>query len=129
MRKVGGTPILVTSLSRRNYKDGVLVVDPLHDYAAATRKVAADEHIAVVDLYADSTAMLGKMTQEQADQFNANAHPDAKAEGAATVAAPDHTHLNDLGKKTFGTMVLAETYTAVPALQPYIKLPDTLKSK
>jgi len=31
VRAIGGVPILVTSLSRRNYKDGELIVDPLRE--------------------------------------------------------------------------------------------------
>jgi lysophospholipase L1-like esterase len=110
VRAIGGVPILVTSLSRRNYKDGKLVED-LNDYAVATRKVAEEEYITLIDLNQMSTATLRKMTQEQADQFNATTHPDAKAENPGAVAAggkatpPDRTHLNDEGKKVFGRMV------------------------
>ncbi len=115
VRAIGGVPILVTSLSRRNYKDGKLVED-LNDYAAATRKVAGEEHIQLIDLNQMSTTMLRKMTQAEADQFNATTHPDAAAENAAGAAGavagvggkatpPDRTHLNDEGKKVFGRMV------------------------
>jgi lysophospholipase L1-like esterase len=47
------------------------------------------------------------MTQEQADQFDAVAHPDAKAEATAVAsAAPlDRTHLNPHGQQVFGRMV------------------------
>jgi hypothetical protein len=44
------------------------------------------------------------MTQEQADRYDATAHDDAKAERSAATT-PDRTHLNELGKKTFGDMV------------------------
>ena len=121
VRAVGGVPVLVTSLSRRNYKEGKLIVDPLHEYAAATRKVAAEEHVPVVDLYQRSTALLEGMTQEQADRFDAATHADAKAEGASA-AKPDRTHLNDLGKETFGEMVVELVAEGVPALKEYVRL-------
>ena len=44
VRELGGTAILVTSLTRRNYRDGKLIVDPLREYAAATREVAAEDN-------------------------------------------------------------------------------------
>jgi lysophospholipase L1-like esterase len=121
VRKIGGTPVLVTSLTRRNFDNGKLIIDPLREYAAATREVAAEDHVALVDLYQLSRALIEPMTQEQADQYDATAHVDAKAEGA-TATTPDRSHLNDLGKRTFGDMVAQAAYDAVPALKPYIQL-------
>jgi hypothetical protein len=43
------------------------------------------------------------MDQQKADQFDAQAHPDAKAENGA--AKPDRTHLNEHGKQVFGRLV------------------------
>jgi len=95
-------PVLVTSLSRRNYKDGVLV-DDLKSYVAATRKVGAEEFITVVDLNQSSAGMLRRMTQEQADQFNAVGQE--KEREAVGKSAVDRTHLNAQGQKVFGRMV------------------------
>ena len=71
--------VLVTPLSRRTYKDG-RVVEDLKDYAAATKKVGAEEGITVVDLNALSTGLLNHMTQAEADAFDAVGHADEKAE-------------------------------------------------
>ena len=49
VRAIGGVPILVTSLSRRTYKDGVLVED-LTAYVDAAKKVGAEEYVTVIDL-------------------------------------------------------------------------------
>jgi len=92
---------VVTSLSRRTYKDGKVVQD-LKEYAAAARRVGMEENVTVVDLNGMSTALLNKMTQEEADGFDAETHPDAKAEGAAKL---DRTHLNAKGQAVFGRMV------------------------
>jgi lysophospholipase L1-like esterase len=104
VRAIGGIPILVTSLSRRNYKDGALVQDDLAEYAAATRAVGEEEHVTVVDLYSMSRHLLEGMTQEQADGFDAEDHPDAKAENGSE-PKHDRTHLNQHGKDVFGRMV------------------------
>jgi len=114
VRRIGGTPILVTSLSRRNYEGGKLIVDPLHDYAAATREVAAKDHVPLIDLYRLSRALLVPMTQQQADRYDGNTIDGVIAR------KPDRTHLNELGKKTFGDMVARATSRNVPALRPYI---------
>lgn len=97
-RAAGARPMIVTSLSRRNYKDGKLVLD-LTAYADAAKRVAAEEDVPVVDLHAASVKLLQTMTQEQADQFDAPTHPDAVDKG------PDRTHLNPNGSAVFGRMV------------------------
>lgn len=114
VRQIGATPILVTSLSRRNYENGQLIVDPLHDYAAATREVAAEDHVELIDLYAMSRALLIPMTQEEADRYDLNTR------NGVIAARPDRTHLNELGKRTFGDMVACAAAQNVPTLRPYI---------
>jgi lysophospholipase L1-like esterase len=121
VRAIGGQPVLLTSLTRRNFKDGHLLVDPLRDYAAATRAVAAEQHVPVIDLYRLSRKLIERMTQAEADRFDMVHHDDAKAEGTIATT-PDRTHLNDLGKKTFGDIVARAAYENVPALRPYIQI-------
>ena len=106
VRGIGAVPVLVTSLSRRTYKDGKVVED-LHDYAAATRAVGAREGITVIDLNALSTTLLNHMSQAEADRYDATGHEDAKAENAGPTAGAklDRTHLNPLGQAVFGRMV------------------------
>ncbi|WP_213806812.1 rhamnogalacturonan acetylesterase [Granulicella sp. dw_53] len=107
VKAIGAVPVVVTSLSRRTYKDGKVVED-LKEYSAAARRVAAEEYVTMIDLNAMSTKLLNGMTQEEADGFDAEVHPDAKAEAAAVgSAAPklDRTHLNEKGKAVFGRIV------------------------
>ena len=101
-RAIGAVPVVVTSLSRRNYRDGVLVQD-LKNYSAAARRVGMEEDVAVIDLNAMSTKLLEGMTQAQADEFNATGHEDQRAENQK--AAVDRTHLNPKGQALFGRMV------------------------
>jgi lysophospholipase L1-like esterase len=121
VRHIGGEAVLVTSLTRRNFQNGQLLVDPLREYAAATREVAAEEHVPLLDLYQLSRQVIEPMTQEQADRFNMVHHEDATAEGA-TATTPDRTHLNALGQQTFGDMVAQAAYRNVPALRPYLQV-------
>lgn len=120
VRAAGAIPILVTPLSRRNYRDGKLIIDDgLSDYAAAVRQVATEEHVSLLDLYRLSTKYLSALTQQQADAFDMTGHADAKAEGA-TAAKPDRTHLNSAGKTLFGRMVADEVIRIQPELVPNI---------
>jgi lysophospholipase L1-like esterase len=119
VRAIGAVPVLVTSLSRRTYKDGVLVED-LTPYVEAAKKVAADEYITCIDLNQMSVAMLKRMTQEQADKFDkgvdsgtgkaAEVQEGSTSQVAAALnsGAPmvlDRTHLNPYGQKVFGRLV------------------------
>jgi len=113
-RAIGARPVIVTSLSRRTYKDGKLVLD-LQEYAAAAKRVAIEESVPLIDLNAESVKLLESMTQEQADKFNAAAHPDARDQG------PDRTHLNAAGAAVFGRMVADGLAKACVELGPDIK--------
>jgi len=119
VRAQGGVPILVTPLSRRNYKDGALVKDGLEEYAASVRNVAAEEKVAVVDLFSVSQRYLRGITQEQADTFDMTGHPDEKAENS-NAAKPDRTHLNDKGKAVFGRMVADDVVLVQTELAPNV---------
>lgn len=105
VRAMGAVPVVVTSLSRRNYKDGKLVLD-LTEYANAAKRVAAEENVTLVDLNAMSVKLLEGMTQEQADAFDALGHADQRAENGK--APVDRTHLNAKGQAVFGRMVADE---------------------
>jgi lysophospholipase L1-like esterase len=121
VRAIGGQTVLITPLTRRNFKDDKLLVDPLREYAAAARAVASEEHVPLIDLYQLSRKLIEPMTQEQADQFDMLQHEDAKAEGA-TATTPDRTHLNALGKQTFGEIVAEAASNSVPELRAYIQV-------
>jgi lysophospholipase L1-like esterase len=101
-RAIGAVPVVVTSLSRRNYKNGMLVQD-LKDYSAAARRVGMEENVTVIDLNAMSVKLLEGMTQAQADEFNATGHEDQRAENKKSPI--DRTHLNPKGQTLFGRMV------------------------
>jgi lysophospholipase L1-like esterase len=118
VRQLGGIPILVTPLSRRNYEDGTLIQDDLSEYAAAMRKVAGKDDVTLVDLYGMSRHLLQGMNQEAADQFDAAGHPDASQENG--VAKPDRTHLNEHGKQVFGRFVADNVIRTQVELGPNI---------
>jgi lysophospholipase L1-like esterase len=114
-RAAGARPILVTSLARRNYKDGKLD-DTLEPYAKATRRVANEENVPVIDLHAASMKFLSTMTQDEADKFDAEAHPDASQENKQK--GPDRTHLNHAGQMVFGRMVIDDLARLLPEWGP-----------
>jgi lysophospholipase L1-like esterase len=67
-RAAGAIPVLVTPLTRRQFKDGKLIRD-LDPWAAAIRKVAADMKVPMVDLDARSAAVIEAMGPAMATNY------------------------------------------------------------
>ena len=53
-RRRGATPVLITSMHRRNFDPDGKVVNTLGDYPEAVRQVALEENVALIDLHAMS---------------------------------------------------------------------------
>jgi lysophospholipase L1-like esterase len=68
VRAAGGKPVLVTPLTRRQFKEGRLL-DDLGPWALAVRKVAAETGAPLVDLHADSFAAVQAMGAAEATRF------------------------------------------------------------
>lgn len=82
VRAAGGKPVLVTPLTRRQFKDGKLI-DDLGPWAEAVRKVAVETGTPLVDLHARSQAAVQAMGPVEAMQFAQRA-PSAEVVEAAT---------------------------------------------
>ncbi|TFI57568.1 rhamnogalacturonan acetylesterase [Sphingomonas parva] len=142
-RAAGAIPVLVTPLTRRQFKDGTLIRD-LEPWAEATRRVAAETGAPLVDLHARSTAAVQAMGAAAATRFaqrppsptvwaaaatgttidaNGGAVPAPAAANAA--AEPmgqaklsfDYTHIGPEGADFFAGQVVEELARAVPALR------------
>jgi lysophospholipase L1-like esterase len=94
----GAKPVLVTPLTRRSFKDGQVRNDLL-PWADATKKVAAEMGVPVLDLNADSVAAVQKMGPVEANTLAMAPPPPIVAESAASgnsvpaakTAAPNNT--------------------------------------
>jgi len=146
-RAAGARPILLTPLTRRQFRDGRLDND-LAPWAEAVRRVAAELSVPLVDLNALSAAAVQSMGPARAAEL-AQAPPSAEVAAAlrsgttiaastGAVAAPappvavqnaaaepmgqarlafDYTHLGRGGADYFATMVTAELAARVPELR------------
>ncbi|MDG2521835.1 rhamnogalacturonan acetylesterase [Caulobacter segnis] len=81
VRAAGATPVLLTPLTRRQFKDGKLIRD-LELWAEATRKVAAETGTPLVDLHQASADAVDAMGAAAATRF-AQAPPSAEILAAA----------------------------------------------
>ncbi|KFY41197.1 hypothetical protein V494_03140 [Pseudogymnoascus sp. VKM F-4513 (FW-928)] len=85
-------PILVTSLTRRDWDDDTdSVVENLKDPVEATKEVAEDKKVRLVELNAVSMKYINAIGHDNADEYN--------------LSASDETHLNTSGETLFGNLM------------------------
>jgi lysophospholipase L1-like esterase len=124
VRAIGATPVILSPLARRTFHDGKPWNADLERYADAARRVAEEEDVTFIPLLAMSDALLAKMTQAQADQFDAVGNPDKAAENGKSKL--DRTHLDPYGQKVFGRMVADNLVRTLVELGPDVKgVPDS----
>jgi lysophospholipase L1-like esterase len=110
-RAAGATPVLVTSIVRRNFTpDGKIAPDSLVPYVKAARQLAADENVPLLDLYNLTLAQAERLGPAGCEELNAK-----DKEGKS-----DHTHLGAKGRQTIGVMAAKELVKLEPALQQYL---------
>jgi lysophospholipase L1-like esterase len=145
-RAAGAKPVLVTPLTRRMFKNGVLL-DDLVPWAEATMRVAKEMGVPVIDLHGKSHDAIQAMGPTAANAL-AQRPPSAEVAAAATkgtslpastgvtatevietpaiagMAQPklsfDYTHLGRNGADYFSAMVTAELALAVPEMRPLL---------
>ena len=113
VRKAGATPVLVTSLVRRQFKDKNdpnKIISSLNVLADIVREIAKEKKVPLVELHDRSKELCEKIGREGCLAFSP-----AKEGGEY-----DGTHLNSKGHVMFGRLVAEELRKAVPALAPFI---------
>ena len=132
-RAAGAKPVLLTPLTRRIVKNGVVDND-LEPWAQATRKVAAEMKVPLVDLNARSLAAVQALGDTASNAFAqlpeglvqaatpAATAPQATEVAVIPTAVPkmsfDRTHLGRFGADFFANIVTAELIQAVPEMRP-----------
>lgn len=146
-RAAGAEPILLTPLTRRQFRQGRLDRD-LDAWADAIRKVAAEMQVPLVDLNkrsADAVEALGPSMANRFAQVAPAREVSAAALAGTTIANPaapaatpapqnnaaaeplgdakltfDYTHLGPVGADFFSKMVADELAVAVPKMRPLL---------
>lgn len=130
VKALNGIPVLVTPLTRRSFKDGVLE-NNLKPWADAIEKVALETKTILLPLNAESHAAVQAMGEAEADTL-AVAPPPPKVEATAASnitdiaklepqgaakSAFDRTHVGVKGAAFFANMVEQELKQYVPAIR------------
>lgn len=119
VKAAGGHSVLVTPLTRRSFKNGVLQND-LRPWAETVIRIAREKSVPLVDLNAKSYAAVAAMGTVEADTLAEEPPPKAPLpEGVKSRF--DYTHLGEKGAALFAGMMAGEITVAVPALAAYLK--------
>jgi lysophospholipase L1-like esterase len=147
VRTAGAIPILLTPLTRREFKQGKLN-NTLEPWSAAVRKVATELKVPLIDLNMRSAVLVQQLGAEKATQL-AQAEPTPEELAAAkagttlkprsaeearlpdvptTATGPrgqftrkfDYTHVGDIGATVFAKLVANDLAVAVPDLRGQI---------
>jgi pectinesterase len=115
-RAIGAKPVLITSLTRRQWDkaDPAKIKSSLTPYAAAVKKIAADQKVPLIDLHARSIELCEKLGGDGCVKFSA-----VKVVDGTNMV--DTTHLNEAGSVLFGGVVAGELRKAVPELAPLLR--------
>jgi pectinesterase len=115
-RAIGAKPVLVTSLTRRQWDKANpgKINSSLTPYAAAVKKIAADQKVPLIDLHTRSIELCEKLGCDGCLKFS----PFKVVDGTNVV---DNTHLNEPGSVLFGGVVAGELRKAVPELAPLLR--------
>jgi lysophospholipase L1-like esterase len=132
VRAAGATPVLVTPLTRRQFKDGKLTPGDVGPRAEAIRQVAKQDKVPLLDLYADSQAAVQKMGPSESDTLAQAPPPPEVVAGSlkgqsvtpnpqTVTPAFDYTHIGEKGAQVFSAVVADEIKKEVPALGRWLR--------
>lgn len=106
VRAKNGTPVLLTSVTRRKFDDAGKLIDTHQAYAALVKQVAAELKVVLIDHNAKSMQLLQELGPEKSiflyNHLAPGEHPNYPA------GVEDNTHFNELGARRMAELVLAE---------------------
>ncbi|MGD0016184.1 MAG: rhamnogalacturonan acetylesterase [Verrucomicrobiia bacterium] len=109
-RAAGIKPVLITSLSRRQWGEDGKIHSKLQPNVDVVKEIAVEKRVPLVDLHARSIELYEKLGKDGCNELSPK-----KGDGY------DATHLNAKGSDLIGPIVAEELKKVVPDLAPYIK--------
>lgn len=110
-RSIGAKPVLITSLTRRQFREDGKIHSSLVPYVESVKRVASEENVPLIDLHARSIEYFEKLGAE------AWHHLSTKKDDGKW----DATHLNPAGSRAVAPLVADELKRAVPELALYLR--------
>ncbi|WP_432712966.1 rhamnogalacturonan acetylesterase [Pedobacter sp.] len=111
-------PVIVTSTARRSFDENGKTINTLGDFPAAARKVAAEQHVALIDLNAMTTIFYDALGVEPSKK--AFVHYPAGTFPGQELALADNTHFNTYGAYEIAKCIIEGIKTNHLGLQKYL---------
>ena len=118
-RAKGATPILMTSIVRRNFTENGVLVDTHKEYPLVVRMVANDMKVPFVDMQLLTEQMEIAYGPENSKKLHL--HFKEGEEPYYTKAKDDDTHLSRLGAETVAKLAVKDLKSLKTGLEKYIK--------
>ncbi|HLP77885.1 MAG TPA: rhamnogalacturonan acetylesterase [Candidatus Paceibacterota bacterium] len=118
-RELHGNPILATPVVRRDFTNGITLVDTHGDYVVAVRQVASEQKVPLLDLNKETAALvsaLGPDLSKKLYMWIAIGEFESLPKGRE-----DNTHFNPYGATRVCDLATEEMKTAVPELAKWLK--------
>ena len=113
----GMKPVLVTSLTRRQFRDDGKIHSTLVPYVDVVKQIAGEQKVPLIDLHARSIELCESLGKEGCYAISPK-----KDNGDW-----DNTHLNAKGAEMIGALVTDELKKAVPELATHIRSSPTTR--
>ena len=117
-RSMGVTPVLLTSVARRHFKDGVLDETTLGDYPQACREVARETGTVLIDMEKATIDWLRKAGDEASREYFMWVEPGVCP--AIPQGRQDNTHSNARGARRNCDIVCDSIKVKIPALASHL---------
>ena len=125
-RAAGIKPVLITSMSRRQWGSDGKIHSTLVPYVEVVKQIAEQKHVPLIDLHEKSIELYEKLGKEGCNAISplksASTKP-ANADNTTVAKVYDGTHLNEKGADIVGPIVAQELARVVPDLAPHIHVP------
>ncbi|MEC6747986.1 rhamnogalacturonan acetylesterase [Marinilactibacillus sp. XAAS-LB27] len=111
--KNGMIPILMTSISRRQFKEGRLDPMSLGSYPEAMRKVATEKSVSIIDMHRITSAYIDKLGEASSKELFLHLEPNMYSNYPEGLT--DNTHFSEEGAKMVASLIAEELTKTVPA--------------
>jgi lysophospholipase L1-like esterase len=102
-RRKGAMPILLTPVTRCDFKDGILNINTHQDYPNAMKDLAKREHVKCIDLFAITQQTLSPLGPDHAVSYFLHLNPGDSLNYPSGIK--DLTHLNEKGARWIASII------------------------
>jgi len=118
-RKLGGIPVLITSMHRRKFDHKGKIVNTLEDYPEAVRQTATETNVTLIDLNKKSKMFYEALGPEASKK--AFVHYPAGTYPGQLTELKDNTHFNPYGAYQLAKCIVEAIRTSDLELKNYLK--------